>query len=321
MDEKRLSIVVAALDTYKEVKNLMQYLERQTIRDQMEILIVCKTLGLLQPPVSVFENKVGVRIVEGGTDILLNEARALGVRECRSPYVAILEDHCFPDPEWAYHICSRLEEGWTGVGSAITLANPQTIVAQAAILMGYGQWHPPINSGEVEYLPGHNSAFIRDVLLERGHRLESDLVMSSLMQSDLRMQGHRFFLEAGAVMYHWDSSTWRGAVAIFIPIGRALAAMRSREWGFAKRLLYGFATPLIAGVRWFRSLVAYLRARKAYSFSKVTPFAAFLIGIIWSFGEFLGFWFGFGNSLGDVSDAERNRPRFLRPGEWPDPKL
>ncbi|MFC1867062.1 glycosyltransferase [Thermodesulfobacteriota bacterium] len=259
MKEKRLSIVVAALDTYEEIKDLMNCLEKQTIREQLEIVIVCKTLDYLQCPESVLDGVEGIKIIEGGSTILLNEARAMGVRESTSPYVAILEDHCFPDPDWAYHTCARFEEGWSGVGSAIMLANPRTIAAQAAILMGYGQWHPPIESGEVDYLPGHNSAFIRKILMERGGRLESDLVVSSLMQAELRKQGHRFYLEAKAMMHHWDPSTWKGIKAVFIPIGRALAAMRSREWGFGKRLLYCFATPLIAVVRWYRSLVAYYR--------------------------------------------------------------
>jgi hypothetical protein len=317
MNKERMSIVIAALDSYGEIRSLLYCLEKQTIRKRLEILVVCSTLDQLKPPNFLLHNSGDIKIIEGGENILLNEARALGIRESRSPYVAILEDHCFPEPDWAYHILSRLTEGWTGVGAAIALANPQTILAQAAILIGYGQWHPPLKSGEAEYIPGHNSAFVRDVLLERENRLEIDMVASSLMQAELRKKGHRLYIEGKALMRHWDCSTWSGMLKIFIPVGQSLAAIRSMNWKPLKRILYGFATPLIATVRWYRSWVSYFRIHKIHSYSFFAPLFAIFIGLTWSFGEFLGFWFGFRDSFVKVSNNERNRPRYLKNGEWP----
>lgn len=316
---KKISLVIAAIDTYDEIKDLLCHVEQQTIRQHLEVLIICRTRERLNAPESALPDMQNLRFIEGGKNIMLNQARALGVRESEAPYVAILEDHCFPAPSWAEHMLLRLEEGWTGVGPVIALANPKTIQAQAAIMMAYGQWLPPISAGQRDYIPGHNSIFVRKVLLERGNRLEGDMVASSLMQAELRQQGHRFYVEDKAVMYHWECSKWRGLWEIYIPVGRASGALRARDWRAGQKVLYGFATPLIAGMRWSRALVAFSRTHKTYSFSFLAPLFACLISAIWSFGELLGFWFGFGNSLEGASDGERNRPRYLRSGEWPQP--
>ena len=47
---------------------------------------------------------------------------------------------------------------------------------------------------EVDYLPGHNSSYKRDVLLGYGDRLESMMESETVLHWDLRAKGHRLYL-------------------------------------------------------------------------------------------------------------------------------
>ena len=134
--EKKLTAVVAALDTFAEVRDALTWLHRQTARDCLEIMLVCEDSSEFGLPHDT-ERYVGpLRIVECGKGKTLAEARAIGCRAAETPFLGFFEDHAFLEPAWCERVLARLEEGWSGVGGAFLSANPQTTLPRPS-----SWWH------------------------------------------------------------------------------------------------------------------------------------------------------------------------------------
>src|SRR5207244_2412948 len=121
-----------------------------------------------------------------------------GIRQAKAAIVALAEDHCFPDPQWAERLIASYQGPWTAVGPAVRNANPKTAVSCADLLIGYGPWLAPSSSREAEFLPGHNTSYKRAVLLEYGNRLDSMMQAETVLHWNLRSKGHRLFMESTA---------------------------------------------------------------------------------------------------------------------------
>ena len=303
------TVVMAALDDYAIIEQVHLCLEAQSVRDRLEVLFVCRGRAQLRLPESFDENYPGVRIVEGGPDILLNEARALGVRQASTPYVLILEDHCLPHENCLEHMLSRLEEGWSAVGPAFVSGNTVSRLAIAANLLTYGEWMGCDEGGERRFVSGYNSAFRKDVLLSRGERLDEDLVTPSTLQMQLYDEGHRFYFEVRAVMSHWESSGYRGVSKILLKNGRGLGALRSRQWSFSRKVLASLLNPMLAGYRFLRAARTWWRVGGC---GFRTLLHLLPLTTLWTFGELCGYWSSdFSAAVEGVSDIERNRQRFV----------
>ncbi|MFH1156968.1 MAG: glycosyltransferase [Pseudomonadota bacterium] len=312
--EKALSVIIAALDTYGEIQELHRCIEKQTIRPKLEVIFICRTKGAFALPESFEVQHPDIILIQGGKPLLLHEARHLGIMHSTAPHVVIMEDHCLPLEDCLEHMLNRLLEGWSGVGPSIRNGNRVSAVSRAANYVTYGEWMGRKASGEMHYIAGYNSAFSRAVLLSRRELLEQDLIATSLMQMSLRKQGHRFFLETRAVMYHWEASCWQGTKRILIPNGQALGLLRSRGWGTSRRLWFSALAPCLFIFRYARALRTYLRVVKK---DRVPEEFLYLLPItlIWSFGELKGYWTKDTRVFQTVSDVERNRSPFLRPEE------
>ena len=321
--EKKLTAVVAALDTFAEVRDALTWLHRQTARDCLEIMLVCEDSSEFGLPHDT-ERYVGpLRIVECGKGKTLAEARAIGCRAVETPFVGFFEDHAFLEPAWCERVLARLEEGWSGVGGAFLSANPQTTLAQAQLLVAYGQWMHPIDGGEMPFISGHGSVYKREMLMAHDEALEGFFVAEAMMMAEFRREGHRFFCESEVVSWHFDASRLEGrrlaATLDYPPLARSLAAQRSRGWPAWRRFLYGLAFPLIGLLRCRRAGTAFFRTREYTRFSFSSLLVAGELAFLWSFNEWQGFWFGYGDSLQRLSDFEHNRKQNLREGEWPHP--
>src|SRR5262245_1426121 len=93
--------VVLPTDTYETIRTVIQHLSRQTVRDQLEILIVTprsESLGLVP---SELEGFAGVHIIPVDSLRPLGAARAAGVRAARAPLVFIGETHSYAHPRCA----------------------------------------------------------------------------------------------------------------------------------------------------------------------------------------------------------------------------
>lgn len=305
----RFTVALAAMDSYTTIEQVHLCLEAQTIRPDLEIQLICRNVAGLELPDGFRQHYPDIIILEGGEDMLLNEAREIGVREASTPYVLILEDHCLPYADCLEHMLARLEEGWSAVGPAFVSGNTATHLGVSANLLTYGEWMGWKIGEQRPFISGFNSAFPVKVLLDRGERLTEDLVTPSTLQTDLAENGHRFYFEALAVMAHWESSSYAGVTQILMKNGRGMGMLRARNWPLGKKLLTTLANPLLMAHRTVRAARTWRRVRGCSwrSLLHLVP-----LSVLWTLGELQGYWSSDRYAaIEGSSKVESNRQRFV----------
>jgi hypothetical protein len=216
----------------------------------------------------------------------LSDARVAGMRAAAAPYVVINETHSFPQPGWARGIVRRLDEGWAAVGPAITPANPVR-KAVAMTVFDYGRWMsgPP---GPWPDIPGHNSAYRRDILLAALERMPRGMDAENLLQGEIRAAGGRLYLDMGVRVAHMNVEHYGAAGREWRAFSRVYAARRAANWGPFRRAVYAAGSPLLPMIRFSRLIRPARRGGYLGRLLRgVDIVAVSLVGS--AFGEMLGY--------------------------------
>jgi hypothetical protein len=305
MSQPELSVIVLTPDNYRTIHRTLAHLRAQTVRDRLELVIVAPAAEPVDPAFPAVRH-VPLRDLTSTA-----AARAAGVRAATAPVVAFVEEHSFPQPNWAAELIAAHRQPVAGVGPAIVNANPATLTSWANLIIEYGPWLDPAPAAPVEHLPGHNSSYQRDVLLAYGDRLEAMLDAESILHWDLRARGHRLVLAPAAKTEHFNFSRLGSSVPLRFHGGRLFAAARSRHWSTARRLAYGVAAPLIPPVRLARLTREMSRPGRARpGLWRVWPLL-FVLLMLDALGEMVGYLTGAGEAMAKLTDMEFHRDRHL----------
>lgn len=305
-----MSVVLVTPDRFQTIRRTLAALRRQTVSGALEVVIVAPSraqLGLDESELAVFARYT---VVEVGLVKSVGSANAAGIRRATAPIVALAEDHCFPDPNWAESLITTHRGPWAAVGPAVRNANPRTIVSWADLFIGYGPWLLPTVAREVDFLPGHNSSYKREVLLCYGDTLESMMDMETLLHWDLRAKGHRLYLEPAAEVAHTNFSRWSSWIPVQFYNGRLFAGMRARPMSLWRRSAYVIGAPLIPVLRLIRIAASRRSNWLLGRFLLCLP--ALLIGLVLDgIGQMVGYAMGPGNARAAVARFEFHRSRHI----------
>jgi hypothetical protein len=305
----RLSVVVIVPDRFETVARIVAHLLAQTVRERLEIVLAsCEERPAIPRDVMAAFGAWSIVRVDGLASTAA--ARAAATRAARAPLVAFVEDHCFPTPTWADALIVAHERPWAGVGPAVFNANPVTRVSWANLLIEYGPWLAPKDTGDWPHIPGHNSCYKRDVLLSCGDRLDSLMEAESILQWTLQRSGHRFTIEPGAHTRHENFSRFVPSLRLRFHSGRLFAASRAMSWTAAQCLLYALASPLIPFVRLSRAHRDRSRVGGAAN-KRGLLMVTFVLLVTDAVGEFFGYVTGAGDASEQTAELEFHRERFL----------
>ena len=151
--------IILATDRYETIRPVIRHLRRQTIRDQVEIVMVgeASLAGELDTAELAEFARVHVEIVDSIDPI--GPARAAGVRAARAPLVFIGETHTYAHPTWAELLVKAQDGPWAGLIPGFGNANPVSPLSWAIFLLDYGQWLHVMPPGESTIAPTHNGVF------------------------------------------------------------------------------------------------------------------------------------------------------------------
>jgi hypothetical protein len=305
-----LSAIVITRDTYEAVRTTVRHLRAQSLHDRMEVVLIAPSRATLAEDASELGAFQSVRIVEVGDVRSEAAGYAAGIRAADAPIVVFTEDHCYPGTGWAEALVRRHEGPWAAVGPVVANANGDGVVSWADFLLGYGPWLDPTPAGPVEYLPGHNSSYKRDVILAYEPDLETWLDAESNLHWDLRARGHQLFLEPAARTHHFNYSRVSAWLPATFFAARTFAARRTRGWSFGRRLVYALGSPLIPAIRIRRCIRDFRRSRRRPSVLRILPAIATSLTVS-SVGEAMGYLFGAGDAPVRVSEYEFHRTRHV----------
>lgn len=306
-----LSAILQAPHGFDAVRTTLRHLAAQTIARRMEVVLVAPSGEALDVDRDLVAPFGSWKVVHAGALSSGAAGYAAGVREATAPIVVFTEDHCFPAPGWAEALLEAYAHGCVAAGPVVVNASDRgSSVAWADFMLGYGPWLDPSPGGEVDYLPGHNSSYRRDVLLEYEPDLEAWLEAESLLHWDLRAKGRRLWLEPRARTHHFNFSRVRPWLAATFFQSRTFAGRRMRGAGRARQLAWAAATPLIPAVRLRRCVRDLSRCPERPGLARLVP--ALTVALVTSAaGEAVGYLFGPGSAPARVSPYEFRRDRHV----------
>jgi hypothetical protein len=287
----RLAIVLAT-DCYETIRPVVLHLSRQTIRDQLEIVIVGPDPNALGRGQSELEGFARVHFVEVGGLDPVGPARAAGVRASTAPFVFIGETHTYAHPTWAESMLRAHGDSRVGVVPGFGNANPGTALSWAIFLLDYGQWLHLMPARESSVVPTHNASFARQVLLELGPALDHGLIQGDTLTVLLRGAGHTMHFEPAARIDHLNVARWSPWMQERFLGGLLLGGRRAERWPALRRLVYFCGSPVIPLLLILR-LRKVLQAARREGLLPVGTLAALLVGgAISATGEMAGYVFG-----------------------------
>jgi hypothetical protein len=303
---------VLVTDVWATIEKTVEHLRRQTARDRLELVVVApEESELVVDEAAVGDLGGGCQVVRVPEIRSLSWARAPGVRAARAPIVVFGESHSYPEERWAEALLDAHRGPWAAVGPQVRNANPEARLSWVNLFLDYGPWLGPTSGGELGDLPGHNSAYKKVALLELGDDLSELLEAETLMHVALRRRGHRLYQEPGAILYHLNVTRVSAWLQERFQTGRRFGGARGHEWALWRRVAYALGSPLIPFVRLPRLLRdrARIGAREELS---GWAFPLLLVALVVSaFGEFVGYLFGSGDSMYELSEIELHKERFI----------
>jgi len=300
-----LSVIVVIPDSYDTVRELIRALSAQTARARMELVIVAPALDAVASGIPDLDAFGSWRIVELGVMRSVAHAKLEGIRCATASVVVMTEDHSLPEANWAQSLIEAHRDGWAAVGPAMENGNPQSLISWADFIIAYSQWFNPRAAGEVDDLPGHNSSYKRDLLLEYKDRLGEMLDAETVLHQDLREHGHRLYLELAAKTFHNNFTQPLPWILYLFYSGRIFAAQRTYSWPLMRRVAYSAGAFLIPLVR-LRRILPEIRRSCPDLLPRVLAPLLFAL-LIDATGQWLGYTFGAGRAAEKLTRLEFHR--------------
>jgi hypothetical protein len=303
-----MTVIILTADSIDPIRKAVTALSRQTAQSRLELIIVCPDedeLGITPEELPGFHS---VKILGFGRVTNTSKARAAAIRLAKAPVVALAEDHAYPEPGWAEALIDRHKEPWATVGPAFINANPG-IVSWVALAVDYGRWVEPVTSREIDDLPGHNSSWKRDLLLEYDADLEHWLTGSTFLNWDLSAKGHKHYHETAAKVRHLQVSKLGPCLFEQFNVARLFPARRSHGWPWYRRMFYVAGMPVLLA-RNFRTWLGHLRRIDPSLPAKTFPMLL-LMAVVWGAGEIVGYTVGIGRAEEDTLKFDTNRAQFV----------
>ena len=312
----RLSVIFVTPNRYEIVQRTVRCLQQQTIRSQLEIIIVApceQELFLDQDDVQMFN---GCKVVEVGLGRSAGDTRVAGMKRATAPIVAYIEDHAFPaDANWAEALLLAHQELWGAVAPTLINGNPESLISWASFLLSFGSWRQPQSATAFTDLPWRNVTYRRSVVLEYGDELAALFLAECNLHRDLVSRGYGLLLDPKAVLYHLNFTTLGPMLEEQFTAGRVFAGARSKDWSVLRRMLYlggGALIPIAKLWRLAPGLASDLRRHRLLPQIIPSLTLGLLAGCL---GELTGYLLGLGGSVNwDLNKVEVSPDRKLLSG-------
>lgn len=285
----------------------LERLRAQTTAAELECVIVAPTRAAVEDGLEAIRELCGCQVIEHALDDW-GAAKAAGVRAARAPLVVFMEDHSYPDPGWAEALIQAHERGdFAAVGPVVWNANPATSISWGCFLVYYGQYMRALPPEMVRHLPGNQSCYRRELLLEYGSRLADVLQAEIVLHHELLAEGKSLCQEPAAKVRHLNYSRIGPAMQEYFLASRVFAAERRRPWSRFRIAVYAAGSILLPLIRLKRILAETLQAGLKARILAGACGPALLILCAGAAGEMLGYALGPGRAKESLMRFEAER--------------
>ena len=241
-----LSVVVVTRDDTRTLQPILAAFGALPSANRIEMVIVAPDDASATASAEFVRPFGSTREIGVGAIVNRGRAAAAGVRAARGAVVALSENHCFPEPDWVERVmAAHAVPGRVGVGPAVLNANPERALSRVAHAAGYGMYLVDHPAGPREELALHNSSFLREAVTPYEERLEDLLGDERHLWRTLGDGGAELWFDPSVRKRHINEATWELVLGLAWCGGRRYAGVRSRDWPFLRRFVYGVASLLI----------------------------------------------------------------------------
>src|SRR3954447_8313667 len=250
-----LSVIISSLNGATGVDRALRSLDRQTIADRVEAVVVDDGSS---DGTSDVGHEHGARVVRHHTNKGLAAARNSGVRAATAPIVAFIDDDVEAEPDWAERLLAAYGDGVVGVGGLVVPSAPPSVIGRYLernnplepleaelgeseslpyrfALYLRRQWGngKPAGRREVYALVGANMSFRREALLAAGGFDPRFTFGAEELDACRRIAAahpdERFVLEPDARVVHHFEESFKDTIRRSRSYGRGSARM-FRKW-------------------------------------------------------------------------------------------
>jgi hypothetical protein len=221
------------------------------------------------------------------------ELRTHAVSRSSGRIVALLEDHCMPEPDWCARIVAAHEANHAAIGGAVDKGfapgtSKDAILNWAVYLTDYSRYMPPMAEGEAAGLTDCNVSYKR-ASLEPLRTSWSPEFHENVVNDLLRQRGETLWFDPHIVVREYRPLTVAKVLRDRYSFGRLFASTRVVGAPMLKRMVWAAASvlmPPVLATRAARNLLT--RRRHQGQIVRCMPGLMF-VASVWMFGEMVGY--------------------------------
>ncbi len=311
----RLTAILLMPRGFDELTGAVAHLRAQTICSQIQVVIVARRGRECEVDPRQFDGFAALDVVAVDAMPTVASGFAAGVRHVTADVVALVEDHVFVEPDWAARVCDAFGEGCAAVAPLMLNANPATATSWMNFIVCFTEAVTTVEAREVEYGPGHNTAYRRSVLEQYEGELQRLIQTERNFHYRLRADGHVLGAEPRARLRHTNISIPYEALRQGFLGGVMFAKYRAAKMSMVERVARTVLAPLVPLVRLFRLVRAHGRMAEGGG----APISGWLLvpaGLVaHAAGEAVGYWPIVRNVESKYEFFELHRIACVRPEE------
>lgn len=293
----RVSVAVACVNGPEYIENCLRSFENQSAGIPYEVVVADRCGPPCREVIRRFPNSILIEVDRPGATI--PEMRAIAIRHARGEYVGITEDHCVAPAGWLAATVQAHETGHPIVGGPIENGAVRRLVDWAVFFCEYSAFQPPLPQGPGP-VPGNNVTYDRRLL-----PLIDDLLDAGVWEEEfnrrLETLGYTSFVDPATVMLHKKSFGLWEFIGQRYHYARAYAGMRLRSAPRWQRPMYAAVALTALPPLLLRRLAnnVWRNGRHRRLLALTLPLLIVFVAA-WSWGEFIGYLLGPGESLAKV---------------------
>lgn len=244
----KVTVFLACRSGLGEARPQLVNLSEQTMSRDLEVLLLAPA-GQIDPGDLRQFGELHVRLLEAGEVRNRGRSAAEGVMEARAPFFMMVENHSFLEP----HAIETIHRAWRETDGALApvvrAANPELLRSLSMFTLTYAQSSAPADDRPRPALPFHNAMFRTDVLRDFGEELSGLLADEAVLQEKIRNAGYDLRLIPAGQAWHINEARLLRGITDPFALSFRFGRSRASHWNWPRRVLYAFASPLIAGVQ------------------------------------------------------------------------
>lgn len=300
---------------FDELMGALTHLREQTIRAQVQVVLVARRGREREVDRRMLDGFAAIDVVTVDAIPTVASGFAAGLPFATADIVALVEDHVFVEPEWAASICDAFDAGCAAVAPLMRNANPATATSWMNFLVCFTEAVTNVEARDVEFGPGHNTAYRRSVLEQYASELSRLLQTERNFHYRLRADGHVLRAEPRARLSHTNISIPYEALRQGFLGGVMFAKYRAAHMSIGERVARTVLAPLVPVIRLMRLARTHWPTRRSVG----APALGWMLvpaGLIaHAAGEAVGYWPVVSNVESKYEFFELHRIACVRPEE------